>query len=154
MGAMFFGCTALTLGSMGLYREPWFMVPGVLLFGIGAVGTGIMLIKREVALRVDETGIGDDSEVVPWNDVLWLEVDKRYVTIASGELRELTPQDFDDEADFRPGLEPVRLHLRGLPIAGTRFRRHLFDAAVRAYSPRVAGTAPRTYPPPSVAENE
>jgi hypothetical protein len=162
-GAMFLGFTALTLGSMGLYREPWFMVPGVLLFGFGAVATGIMLVKREVALRVDETGIGSDSEMMPWADVLWLEVDKKYVWIASGELRELTPQDFDDEEDFRPGVEPVKVHLHGIPMAGTRFRRDLFDAAVLAYSPRVAGTAPHTYPQtsadlpdaaPAAAENE
>jgi hypothetical protein len=146
MGAMCLGSAVLATGSIGLYRQPWFMVPGVLMFGFAAVASAIPLVTREVALRVDETGIGDDSFMVPWVDVLWLEVRDRYVWIAQGELRELTPEDFDDIEEYRPGVEPVSLRMRGMPIAGTRFRRNRFDAAVRAYAPRVASTAPHTYP--------
>jgi hypothetical protein len=146
LGAMCLGCAVLTAGSVGLYREPWYMVPGVLFFGFGTVATAVPLVRREVAMRVDGTGIGDDKAMVPWDAVLWLDVDDRYVWIATGEVRELTPEDFDDVGDFHPGRQANPLYLRGLPHRGTRFRRDRFDMAVREYSPRVAGTAPHTYP--------
>jgi hypothetical protein len=80
-----------------------------------------------------------------WDEVLWLEVHDRCVRIVQGELRALSLEDFDAPEDFRPGMEPVSLRTRGLPVSGCRFRRDRFDAAVRAYAPRVADTAPYTY---------
>lgn len=144
-GSFFLGCAVLAVGSVGLWRQPWVMVPGLLFFGFGAVAGAIPLLQRQVTLRVDDTGIGDDRDMTSWDEVLWLEVRDRRVWIVQGELRELSPEDFDDPEDFRPGVEPVSLSMRGLSVSGCRFRRDHFDAAVRAYAPRVADTPPYTY---------
>lgn len=83
--------------------------------------------------------------MTPWDEVLSLEVRERRVWIVQGELRELSPEDFDDPEEFRPGVGPDSLRMRGLPVSGCRFRRDRFDAAVRAFAPRVADAVPYTY---------